>query len=213
MHNQQLQLNAQLDTTPATATMLQHVAQLGRKVTLKDITPAMVAAATEWAKGYTGNFGFMVDMAAKANNGRLSNGMAKGVLNCYVVEVQRKPLAKRKQPAGIDLSAVPTGNYAIPGGDTRLKVRIEAPSRGKWQGWIFVKDAAEYGKAKTYGSQRPGHKYQGSIAEALHIIVSNPFEASKAYGKLVGNCGRCGRTLEDEKSVANGIGPICATKF
>lgn len=38
-------------------------------------------------------------------------------------------------------------------------------------------------------------------------------ELAKEYGKLYGMCVVCGRTLTDETSISNGIGPICAEKF
>jgi len=116
--------------------------------------------------------------------------------------------------SGLDLSGLPSGMYAVPGGETRLKVQIDNVSNGgKWDGWVFVKDGAEYGSGDRYGSQRPGETYKGKIVDELRAIATDPFEASKAYGKLVGRCGVCHRPLEDENSVAAGIGPICAKKF
>ena len=113
----------------------------------------------------------------------------------------------------LDLSELRSGMYAVPNGDTRLKLRVNAPTKGKWVGWIFVDDGAEYGQRRKYGAQRPGERYVGEVVEELRIIQRDSFEASKAYGKLVGRCGVCGRMLEDEKSVAAGIGPVCASKF
>ena len=113
----------------------------------------------------------------------------------------------------LDLSSVPAGRYAVPGGDTRLKVEIDRPDQGKWAGWIFVRDAAEYGDQRKYGSQRPGQKYIGKIVEQLRAIAADPKAASVAYGRLTGTCGCCGRALEDEVSVANGIGPTCRKKL
>lgn len=114
----------------------------------------------------------------------------------------------------IDLSTLPSGYYAVPGGDTRLKVRIAHGKPGtKWEGWTFVSDGAEYGQRTNYGSQRPGQAYQGKIRDALKAIVAEPFEAQAAYGKLTGTCGACGRHLEDETSIALGIGPICRNKW
>ena len=37
-------------------------------------------------------------------------------------------------------------------------------------------------------------------------------EQAKEYGALYGTCIVCGRTLTDEKSIAAGIGPVCAGK-
>ena len=119
-----------------------------------------------------------------------------------------------KPETGLDLSSVPSGYYAPPGWDTRLKVRIARGKDGtKWAGWTFVSDGAEYGSRRNYGSQRPGGFYKGDIEDALRAIVADPFEAQKAYGKLWGVCGACGRKLEDADSIAAGIGPICAGKW
>ena len=115
--------------------------------------------------------------------------------------------------AGLDLSGLPSGTYAVPNGETRLKVEIQNVTKGKWAGWVFVKDGAEYGRGESYGRQAPGKAYQGKIVEQLRVILADPQEATAAYGRLTGTCGLCHRPLEDEESVARGIGPICARKF
>jgi len=116
-------------------------------------------------------------------------------------------------PSGLDLSDLPSGKYAVPGGDTRLKVLVQNVEKGKWAGWVFVKDAAVYGNGRRYGSQKPGAEYRGDIADALAAIIADPHAAMAAYGHLTGTCGRCGLHLEDETSVARGIGPVCIKKL
>lgn len=37
-------------------------------------------------------------------------------------------------------------------------------------------------------------------------------EEAKQFGKIYGFCVKCGATLTDEKSIAAGIGPVCASK-
>lgn len=115
--------------------------------------------------------------------------------------------------SALDLSALPAGKYAVPGGDTRLKVQIDNVATGKWANWIFVSDGAEYGQRKRYGSQKPGATYKGDIIDQLRLIAADPRAASAAYGRLTSKCGVCGRPLEDAESVARGIGPICNGKF
>ena len=126
-----------------------------------------------------------------------------------------QPEETPSQPVkGLDLTDLPSGYYAVPGGDTRLKVRIAHGKEGtKWDGFTFVTDGAAYGQQKRYGMQRPGQAYSGDIQDALKAITADPKAASQAYGHLVGRCGRCNAVLEDETSIANGIGPICAEKF
>lgn len=130
--------------------------------------------------------------------------------------------APRKQTAssdtdapvdGLDLSDLPAGTYAVPNGDTRLKVRVEHGKTGtRWDGWTFVKDAAAYGQRNRYGMQKPGQPYRGKIEDELAAILDNPVAAVKAYGALTGKCAMCNRKLEDERSVELGIGPICEAK-
>jgi hypothetical protein len=114
----------------------------------------------------------------------------------------------------VDLTDIPAGYYAVPNGETRLKVAIRKPGKNsKWHGSIFVDDGAEYGNRENYGRQMPGKQYEGKIIEQLQAIAADPLEAMKAYGNLVGVCGACGRKLEDEKSIELGIGPVCLEKF
>lgn len=131
------------------------------------------------------------------------------------VEAKRAEKAKAEQQTqsgkGLDLSGLRSGYYAVPNGETRLKVRVAHGKPGtKWDGWTFVSDGAVYGQRTNYGSQRPGGFYSGKIVSQLEAIMADPQEAMKEYGRLTGTCGNCGRKLEDENSVAAGIGPICA---
>jgi hypothetical protein len=114
---------------------------------------------------------------------------------------------------GLDISSL-KGYYAVPHGDTRLKLCVRKPGKNsRYHGWTFVDDGAAYGNRKTYGKQAPDGLYVGSVQGALKAILEDPKEAQIAYGKLTGVCGVCGRMLEDEESVAAGIGPVCASKM
>lgn len=117
---------------------------------------------------------------------------------------------------GIDLSNLPAGFYAPPSkvDSTRLKVLVKkGHPNGRWADTIFVSDGAVYGQRKTYGKQMPGREYVGDIQAELREILADPRAAMAAYGHLVGRCGMCNRPLEDEESLARGIGPICAKKL
>jgi hypothetical protein len=123
------------------------------------------------------------------------------------------PAAPAKPATGLDLTDLPAGRYAVPGADTRLKVMVQKPDKGKWAGWVFVKDAAEYGEGRRYGSQRPGQSYKGDIRNHLETILSDPAAAMAKYGEITDHCGYCGRKLEDKDSVERGIGPVCIKKL
>lgn len=134
------------------------------------------------------------------------------LLSCPPVYTAPAPSAAPAADGGVDLSSVPAGIYGVPGFDTRLKVRIDKPTKGKWAGWTFVKDGAEYGHEQRYGSVRPGDTYRGMIMDQLRAIAASPAEAAAKYGHLTGHCSICGRKLEDEESVKAGIGPVCRAK-
>ncbi len=129
---------------------------------------------------------------------------------------QRKREQEREvleQSDGVDLRDLPSGTYAVPNGDTRLKLRVKHVAAGKWAGWTFVDDGAEYGHRQKYGYARPEEFYHGKVEEQLRKICADPLEAAKEYGRITGTCGVCGKKLENPESVAAGIGPICAGKF
>jgi hypothetical protein len=111
---------------------------------------------------------------------------------------------------GIDLTVLPGGCYAVPGGDTRLKLKIDVVTKGKWAGWVFVKDAAAYGQGQRYGSQKPGQRYSGKVTAELAAIIADPAGAMHAYGQITGQCCFCALPLEKTESVARGYGPTCA---
>lgn len=54
---------------------------------------------------------------------------------------------------------------------------------------------------------------RAQVPGILARIAKEPAEASKRYGREIGCCGVCGRTLTDENSRAAGIGPVCSAKF
>lgn len=48
--------------------------------------------------------------------------------------------------------------------------------------------------------------------QVIDLIAADPEAASRLYGREIGHCGRCGRSLTDTESRAQGIGPVCASK-
>ncbi len=53
----------------------------------------------------------------------------------------------------------------------------------------------------------------GLIGRVRREATLLPLERAAELGKLYGICICCGRTLTDETSIANGIGPICQAKW
>lgn len=109
-------------------------------------------------------------------------------------------------------------------GAKRLTLRFEGvnvkPNRDNTALWVTSQSETEMGeyglKPKYLGKVTPagcdsrlGDDVKAIIMGAAH----DPLSAAIKYGKVSGSCSCCGRELTDPKSIAAGIGPICATKF
>jgi hypothetical protein len=55
--------------------------------------------------------------------------------------------------------------------------------------------------------------WKAALGVLRKIEEITPLAASIRYGKELGMCGVCGRTLTNEESRATGIGPICASRL
>lgn len=102
---------------------------------------------------------------------------------------------------------VPEGRYAVRGSDGVVKFyKVDRPTEGRWAGYTFVKVQASDDLYPVKG--------KGPREAVLAAIAEAGIEASMTlYGRELGKCGHCGRTLTDEDSRARGIGPICFAKM
>ena len=191
-----------------------------RKAIARDADRADVAAVwgaanpAEW-EWLTTNAAAGNEFAAslKASLGRFGS-LTDGQLAAVRRNVEKAATgATEAAETGLDVSGL-KGYFAVPDGDTRLKVCVRHPGKdSKNYGWVLVDDGAAYGRRQNYGKQAPGGLYRGRIADQLRAILADPLAAHIAYGKLTGSCGVCGKHLENAESVAAGIGPICAGKY
>lgn len=90
---------------------------------------------------------------------------------------------------------IPTGRYAVEH-EGVLKFYVIKPNG------LFVMASDEEHRITKKDRQ----------VEIAELIKVDPMGAMRRYGHEIGRCGRCGRTLTDEDSRANGIGPICMSK-
>lgn len=167
--------------------------------------------ATSLAKAHQ-RYGYLTPKQATAAQSMRAKCQARDAARAEQTKAADVAHAATPTKVEVDVRTIPSGRYAVPGADTRLKLQVDNLTEGKWAGWVFVKDAAEYGYGKKYGSARPGQGYRGDVEAELAAIAADPAAASAAYGRLTGTCGICGRHLEDADSVARGIGPVCAAK-
>ena len=88
-----------------------------------------------------------------------------------------------------------------------------APDSGKNAGAIYIKEDGQY-LGKVLGNKFLKVRECSEDQEKRIVEASiDPKEAAIKYGRMMGACSVCGRTLVDPESIEMGIGPICATKF
>jgi hypothetical protein len=101
---------------------------------------------------------------------------------------------------------VPAGRYAVDGNEGHtVFVKVDIPTDGRWAGSIFVKVQA--------GDEL--HRTSRTTADALlaKIAAAGVQASMTRYGREIGSCGHCGRTLTNEESREAGIGPVCRGKM
>jgi hypothetical protein len=104
---------------------------------------------------------------------------------------------------------VPAGRYAVTGEDgTTDFYRVDRPTDGRWKGYTFVK----LGTGGPHGGELHWQRlsFKNTAAILGKIIADTPEAAAKRFGKEIGRCGMCGRTLTNPESIERGIGPVCA---
>lgn len=108
------------------------------------------------------------------------------------------------KPVNIGTS-VPEGHYALLLDKWRF-YRVSRPTVGKWAGRVFVdlQTSDEYHPIKD-------RNQRNAILEA--IAGMGVRESMLAYGRELGRCGVCNRTLTNPESIAASIGPVCAGKM
>jgi len=101
---------------------------------------------------------------------------------------------------------VPDGRYAVKTNDGQLAFyRVTSPEEGRWAGFTFV----EQQLSDDFHAVRNPQVKLG----ILHKIAEDPKTAMLEYGRAIGRCGHCGRTLTNEESRAAGIGPVCRSRW
>lgn len=99
---------------------------------------------------------------------------------------------------------VPAGHYAVIRDEKTVFVRVDRPLEGKWAGRVFV--SLQHGDDYTNMSRAAGNTILGQIQQ------QGVLECSTRYGREIGRCGVCHRTLTNAESRDAGIGPVCREK-
>jgi hypothetical protein len=125
---------------------------------------------------------------------------------------QPKPGSKKDFAVQM-LRDIEDGRYAVDpaGGDNYTFIRVSRPKHGKHRGAIKVQTQHSddlITRVLIYPSGMVVWRME-SLVELILIIAVNKTACSVAYGRKIGRCCRCGKTLTDERSRHYGIGPEC----
>lgn len=135
----------------------------------------------------------------------LTRESASGTIeNLIALRDHYRSQAPRKAPA--TKVSVADGHYALVSDDGVVKFyKVSNGAEGsKWAGYTFVDAVASDDLYPIKNRQNRN--------EILSLIAAAPLEAMKLYGREIGACGHCGRTLTSEWRKV-GLGPVCVKSF
>lgn len=95
----------------------------------------------------------------------------------------------------------------------------KAGNASKYAGQILVTDGGPFGAAKFFGridesgSLITTPKATDSVVSLVKEFAANPEDTAGKYGRLTGGCCFCSKSLDDERSLKVGYGPVCAKHF
>lgn len=81
-------------------------------------------------------------------------------------------------------------------------------------GEIFkVQQSRESGRLYAKRLTEDGFEYAAGAIRRIKASDRMTLEEAKEYGQATGTCCNCGRTLTNEESIRDGIGPVCSGKI
>lgn len=106
---------------------------------------------------------------------------------------------------------------ATPSAKKTEDVNLEGMHR--LNGDIYKVQVAVHGSGRLYAKKLTQHgddwsfEFAPGVIYKLSSATKMTLEQAKEFGALYGTCCVCGRTLTNEESIAEGIGPICGSRF
>ena len=153
-----------------------------------------------WEPGRGGNVSVWIDRL-KAKNESLKNAPKAPVVEDAppTANVEHAELIVRENKSGKPMPMY----YAVEIDGVTKFYRVKAGTKPGWW-WIDAQASDDFHSIRNVATKN-------TILRA--IIDQGAEECARNYGRLIGSCGRCHRTLTDATSRANGIGPECEGKL
>lgn len=126
--------------------------------------------------------------------------------------VNEHRLSKATASAKIsEYMAKPTVRKAFSHGDAGNELEI---GMYRVDGEIFkVQQSRESGRLYAKLLTEDGFEYAAGAIRRIKASDRMTLDEAKEYGQMTGTCCNCGRTLTNEESIRDGIGPRCAGKI
>lgn len=126
-----------------------------------------------------------------------------------MIKIMLDEIDKIEQAARIPEQVASTGPITVPTGRYAVRTNTDDEHYAFYRVWKGDRATLVYLLISDNEQCLPRDTARGVLAK----IAEDPYEAACAYGREIGVCGMCNRTLTNPESIAAGIGPICASKF
>lgn len=93
-----------------------------------------------------------------------------------------------------------------------IEIRLAKPGSAN-AGGLYIFAERSYAGKVIHNTYYPKATAPDDTLEILRETAMSPFDAAKRYGYDTGRCSCCGKELTDPKSIAMGIGPVCAKNW
>lgn len=159
----------------------------------------------QFVRDYTGKMDFLLSLQKWVKSGKkLTDPQYQAAATCMARESHR---AMKKRVAEVTEGMYRTSDGRI------YKVQKAVHGSGNLYAKELVRDVAHGNVFGNVDQGRWKFEYVKGAIRRLRKEDKLTLEQAKEFGALYGTCCVCGRTLTDETSIAEGIGPICAGRM
>ena len=120
-------------------------------------------------------------------------------------------LAAPRVATGTPITVPVGGTTAAPQTERQIMV---TEGMYRMDGKVYRVQVGVHGSGRLYAKVLQGKTFEYERGAIFRLRPEHrmTLDDAAAFGRLYGQCCVCGRTLTDEVSIANGIGPVCAGK-
>ena len=137
------------------------------------------------------------------------------------VKASLEKLKEREKKAGRKLSMTnPIFRAGVEGDTHGVRLTMAGPNaKPANKGCLYVTEDAPWedrvylGKITPKGEFLPTRAATDLHRKAVDLVADDPWQAALTYGRAMGKCSMCGRKLTADKSIDDGIGPVCKSNW